>query len=100
MLYRANDYKILGIPRHASISEIKEAFRTEAKKHHPDKGGNTNVFIQLKEAYEKVMNEKKKDPQYSDIRPVRNQPIYCSLLKRFFAHVDNKFSESHYHWTA
>ena len=35
-------YKILGIPRDCSDSDIKKAYRRESLKHHPDKVGITS----------------------------------------------------------
>jgi hypothetical protein len=35
---------------------IKSAFRRQAKKHHPDMGGNTHTFRKIQEAYEKLLN--------------------------------------------
>ena len=33
-------YKILEVPKTASVDEIKKAFRKKALKEHPDKGGD------------------------------------------------------------
>ena len=45
-------YKTLGVNRNASQDEIKKAFKKQAMKHHPDKGGDANTFQQINEAYE------------------------------------------------
>ncbi|MDX1462108.1 MAG: TerB family tellurite resistance protein [Marinirhabdus sp.] len=45
-------YKILEIDRSASVSEIKSAYRTMAKKYHPDK------LVHMDEAYQKGAEEK------------------------------------------
>ena len=37
-------YKTLNINRNATQDEIKKAFRTQSKTHHPDKGGDENTF--------------------------------------------------------
>ncbi|KAH7890916.1 hypothetical protein F5I97DRAFT_2052017 [Phlebopus sp. FC_14] len=44
-------YKILGIPRDCSESEIKKAYRRESLKHHPDKGGDEEKFKLVVEAH-------------------------------------------------
>ena len=56
-------YKILGVGKSASQAEIKSAFRTAAKKHHPDKGGNPEEFKKINEAYE-ILSDEKKRQQY------------------------------------
>jgi len=60
-------YQILGVKKNASEEEIKKAYRTLAKKHHPDKNkGNKeaeNKFKQISEAYA-VLSDKEKREQY------------------------------------
>ena len=59
-------YKTLGVNRNASQSDIKRAFKKQAMKHHPDKGGDPKQFQQLNEAYEVLGNEQKKS-QYDKV---------------------------------
>ena len=59
-------YKTLGVNRNASQSDIKSAFKKQAMKHHPDKGGDPKQFQQLNEAYEVLGNAQKKS-QYDMI---------------------------------
>jgi molecular chaperone DnaJ len=58
-------YKILQIPPHATLSEIKQAYRRLAMKYHPDKNSGdmfaTKQFNEVKEAYEVLTNPVKKD---------------------------------------
>lgn len=35
---------------------IKQAYRRQAKKHHPDLGGDAQVFLKIQEAYEKLID--------------------------------------------
>lgn len=44
-------YKILGVSKDASDSEIKKAYRKESLTHHPDKGGSEEKFKLVAEAY-------------------------------------------------
>jgi len=53
-------YSILGVSRAASFSEIKKAYLSLAKKHHPDKGGDEKVFKEINEAYQVLSDEKKR----------------------------------------
>jgi hypothetical protein len=50
-----NYYQILGLSNGASVTEIKKAYRTLAKTHHPDVSKNIaseETFIEITEAYE------------------------------------------------
>ena len=37
-------YSILGIPKDASDTDIKKAFKKKSMEHHPDRGGNEEEF--------------------------------------------------------
>ena len=63
-------YDLLEIKVDATTDEIKQAFRKQAMKHHPDKGGNIEKvwfiieyhmqFKEIKEAYDVLSNEEKR----------------------------------------
>lgn len=53
-------YETLGVNRNASQDEIKKAYRSLAMKHHPDRGGDTNKFKEIEEAYRTLSDEQKK----------------------------------------
>lgn len=57
-------YEILGIAKNATPEEVKAAFRRLAHVHHPDKkGGNTDRFKEINEAYQ-VLSDAQKRAQY------------------------------------
>lgn len=60
-------YKILGIDKKASASEIKKAYRKLALKYHPDKNKGDKTmekkFTKISEAYA-VLSDLKKKNQY------------------------------------
>jgi curved DNA-binding protein CbpA len=47
-----NPYTELDVNVTASTEEIKQRYRTLAQMHHPDKGGDEELFIRIKLAYE------------------------------------------------
>jgi hypothetical protein len=49
-------YELLGIKPDATEAEIKSAFRREAKRNHPDQGGNPALFHLIEEAYEVLVD--------------------------------------------
>jgi DnaJ-class molecular chaperone len=56
-------YQVLGVPKTASASEIKSAFRKLAKKYHPDQSTESRAkekFAEIGSAYEIVGDEKKR----------------------------------------
>ena len=70
MFYNSSDnaYKILEVSKDASVDEIKSAYRTMAKKYHPDKvmhlgeehrKGAEEKFRQVQQAYEKLQKERR-----------------------------------------
>jgi curved DNA-binding protein len=44
-------YQTLGVERNATPDDIKKAYRKMAAKHHPDRGGSTEEFQKVEEAY-------------------------------------------------
>src|ERR1051325_7290001 len=60
-------YEILGVAKSASEADIKKAFRTLAKKHHPDKHAGDAAaqkrFQEISGAYD-ILGDKQKRAQY------------------------------------
>ena len=48
-------YTLLGVPRNASVEEVRRAYREAALRLHPDKNtgpGDTELFLKVNKAYE------------------------------------------------
>lgn len=56
-------YKTLGLEKTATEQEIKKAYRKLAIKHHPDKGGDVEMFKEISRAYE-VLSDPEKRQRY------------------------------------
>lgn len=61
-------YTTLGINRNASEDEIKRAYRKMAAQHHPDRGGDTQRFQEIQQAYE-TLGDPQKRAQYDNPQP-------------------------------
>lgn len=53
-------YDVLGIPKNASQKTIRAAYKRMSKIHHPDAGGNAEVFRQVQEAYEVLSDDERR----------------------------------------
>lgn len=64
-------YKVLGVKKEASVDEIKKAYRTLARKHHPDKNPDNAAaearFKEVSEAYD-VLSDPKTRAEYDEAR--------------------------------
>ena len=91
-------YEILGVAKNASQDEIKGAFKTLAKKYHPDiNPGNREAEEQFKKisyAYE-VLSDPKKRAQY-DAKGTFDFTAYQEFIKtkfKQFYYYFNKFTD-------
>lgn len=50
-------YSVLEVDEHASVEEIKNAYRKKVQTHHPDAGGSDAAFRQLNEAYQEGLKQ-------------------------------------------
>lgn len=70
---RRDYYEILGVPKDASVEDIKKAYRRLVRKHHPDANpGNKEAeqkFKEVAEAYE-VLSDSQKRAQYDQFGTV------------------------------
>lgn len=65
-------YCVLGLQKSANASEIKKAYKRLAMKHHPDKGGDEEMFKKISHAYSILSDEKKRN-QYDTFGTVDEQ---------------------------
>lgn len=75
-----NPYEELGVLRNATTEEIKQRYRTLAQFHHPDKGGDEEVFKRIKLAYEILSDsirrkEYDKTGRMDQSRNIRNEAL-------------------------
>lgn len=60
-----NPYETLGLDKHCTSEQIKNAYKNMAKQHHPDKGGDPKKFALVKTSYD-TLKDKKKRQEYDD----------------------------------
>ena len=65
-------YQILKVRPSAKIEDIKKAYRELVKIHHPDKGGNTKVMLEINAAWE-ILKKNHKD---HNLNKVNSPEVY------------------------
>lgn len=60
-----NYYSVLDVDKKSSQDDIKRAYRRLAMKHHPDRGGNSEKFAQINQAYD-VLKDPVRRNQYDN----------------------------------
>jgi len=66
-------YEDLGVSKDSTPDDIKKAYKKQAMKYHPDKGGDPEMFKQISEAYE-VLSDPHKRSQYDQPPPALGPP--------------------------
>lgn len=90
-------YKILGVGKNASKEDIKKAYKTLAKKHHPDinkESGSAEKFKEINEAYSVLSDDTKKSnyerfgdsgEQFSGFQGSNfNEDMFSDMFDNFF----------------
>ena len=93
-------YAALGVPRTATADDIKRAFRKLASQHHPDKGGDTQKFQAIQEAYATLGDEQKR-AEYDNPRPqfsgFHGHPGGVNINDIFGQMFGQQFAQQHQH---
>lgn len=73
-----------------SLEELKKRFRKLSLKHHPDKGGKTDIFLRINQAYRILIGEEKADDTILP-PPSRTDEMFSQVFQGF----DELFSKFH-----
>jgi DnaJ-class molecular chaperone len=68
-----NLYSVLGVTKGADTEEIRKAYKTLAREHHPDKGGDPEKFKELSQAHE-ILSDDAKRRNYDITGNTSDQP--------------------------
>ena len=88
-----NLYEVLGVSEDADDSEIKKAYRKKAQEHHPDKGGDTEVFQEINKAYDILSDAIKRD-HYNQTGQEHQDIANNQIIEALFSIVLNLIQHS------
>ena len=88
---RKDPYQILKVHPSAKLEEIKKAYRKLVKIHHPDKGGDSSIMLEVNSAWE-TLKKKHKDVNSNKVNHsnVYNHNEYKSETKNYSKSEDIK----------
>lgn len=53
----ANPFETLGLPSTATADEVKARWKALASQHHPDRGGDADIFNTMRQAYQDALKK-------------------------------------------
>jgi len=82
-----NALKLLKLTKNQILSKrglqfLRSAYRRNAKRYHPDRGGKTNRFVQINEAHAELLNWAQ-NPKFSSRTALPNSWCYDGVKKRW-----------------
>lgn len=80
-----NPYDRLGVPRNASMEQVKAAYKKLAMIHHPDKGGNPETFKEINDAFGRIAHPE----QYNNPNASSNFQDVDPFFREFATHFFN-----------
>jgi molecular chaperone DnaJ len=92
MADQINYYKVLGVPREASQTEIRNAYRNLAKERHPDHpGGSAEEFARLQEA-NAVLSDPNRRRQHDEALDLAHAADQLAGLNLDFGSIEDELS--------
>ena len=92
MVENTEYYKILNISPRATQDDIRKAYHKSALKHHPDKGGDPDIFKKISLAYSILSNpESRNDYDQKGTSTSFNDYDPFTIFKKFFNQYDPLF---------
>src|SRR5215210_1426149 len=86
-------YRVLGVPRNAAQSEIRNAYRTLAKQRHPDHaGGSETEFARLQEAHA-VLSDPNRRRQHDEALDLAHAADQLAALNLDFDSLDDEVAQ-------
>lgn len=91
-----NPYEILGLPTNCTEQELKQRYKQLAQIFHPDKGGSNTKFVEIRTAYE-ILIDPVKRTNFNDtgeVKSTKNEIEAIEELKRLFEDAMSEYDPS------
>jgi len=79
-------YSTLGVNKNATQDDIRKAYKKQSMQHHPDRGGNEEVFKKINEAYSTLKDPAKRQ-EYDNPQPQWDQRNYADPFEQMFGQM-------------